>query len=69
MSIYARTMIEWSRVAGVSVALLFTDISAAFYSVVTEEALGELLQSPVRNMVLAKLGFPAEEIERFEAAL
>jgi hypothetical protein len=64
-SSYIRHVLEWARRSQVSIAVLFTDIGAAFYSCLTEEAVGLILASPRRAEALAKLGFSDAEAAAF----
>ncbi len=47
--------LEWGRCHRVSVAVLFTGVKSAFRSVLTEEAVGLLLQSPIRCAATERL--------------
>jgi hypothetical protein len=66
-SSYVRQVLEWARQSQLTVAVLFTDIGAAFYSCLTEEAVGCILASPRRAAALAKLGFSEAEAAEFAA--
>ena len=66
-SSYVRHVLEWARRSQVTIAILFTDIGAAFYSCLTEEAVGRILASPRRAAALAKLGFSEAEAAAFAA--
>ena len=64
---YIRHVLEWGRAAHTSVAILFTDIAAAFYSCLTEEAVGSILASSRRRPALLQLRFSEEEADAFDA--
>ncbi len=61
-----RAIFEWGRSTRCSVAVLFTDLEAAFYSILTEPVVGKLLTSPARGVALRKISFSDSQVTLFE---
>jgi hypothetical protein len=60
-----RAVFEWGRQRGRPVAVLFADVRAAFYSVLTEGVLGRLLSLPARRIALQHVGFSEAAVAVF----
>ncbi len=53
-------------VTGTSIAILFTDLRAAFYSILTKEVCDRLLTDDTRQVALRHVGFDEAAVSRFE---
>ncbi len=60
-----QTFLRRAAAAGKPAAVLFSDIVGAFYSVLPEVLLGELLDSENRVAALSKAGLTPDEAESF----
>jgi len=61
-----RLFFDRGRAMGLSCGMLFTDVTSAFYSILPEVWLGELLASEARCAALCHVGFTSDDIRLFE---
>ncbi len=60
-----RAFFAWGTATHTSVAVLFADLRAAFYTVLTEEIVGQLMSEATRKAALWHLGFTEAQIAAF----